>query len=316
MAEWLAAQAASGYIIYEGDGRYRLPDEQAEALANEDSPACVLGGFQAMTAAMRAEPKIIEAFRSGGGVGWHEHDPALFEGTERFFRPGYMANLVSSWIPALDGVEAKLPSGAKVADVGCGHGASTLIMAKAFPKSRSLGTTTTRRRSTPPVSGAKRPVSSDRATFEQATAKDYSGTGFDLIAFFDCLHDMGDPVGALVHARQALAPNGAVMLVEPFANDDVGENINPFGRVFYSVSTLVCTPASLSQEVGRGLGAQAGEARLREVAAEAGLTQFRRATETPFNLILEAPSVRSVSSCRYSSVVQRTKGSDCCGTLE
>jgi SAM-dependent methyltransferase len=288
VAEWLAAQAASGYITYEGDGRYRLPDEQAEALANEDSPACVLGGFQAMTAAMRAEPKIIEAFRSGGGVGWHEHDAGLFEGTERFFRPGYMANLVSSWIPALSGVEAKLSSGAKVADIGCGHGASSVILAKAFPNSSVVGYDYHQASVDAARERAAEAGVSDRATFEQATAKDYSGTGFDLIAFFDCLHDMGDPVGALAHARQALAPDGTVMLVEPFANDDVGENMNPFGRVFYSVSTLVCTPASLSQEVGRGLGAQAGEARLREVAAEAGLTQFRRATATPFNLILEA----------------------------
>jgi 2-polyprenyl-3-methyl-5-hydroxy-6-metoxy-1,4-benzoquinol methylase len=287
VAEWLAGQAASGYISYEGDGRYRLPDEQAVALTDEDSPACVLGGFQAMTAAMRAEPKIIEAFRSGGGVGWHEHDPGLFEGTERFFRPGYLANLVGSWIPALDGIEAKLRTGGKIADVGCGHGASTLIMAKAYPESSVVGYDYHQASIDAARKRATEAGVSERATFEQASAKDYSGTGFDLIAFFDCLHDMGDPVGALAHARQALAPEGAVMLVEPFANDDIADNMNPLGRVFYSVSTLVCTPASLSQEVGRGLGAQAGEARLREVAHEAGMTRFRRATETPFNLILE-----------------------------
>jgi SAM-dependent methyltransferase len=288
VAEWLAAQAASGYVTYEGDSRYRLPDEQAEALANEASPACVLGGFQAMTAAMRAEPKVIDAFRSGGGVGWHEHDPGLFEGTERFFRPGYAANLVSSWIPALEGVSAKLEAGSAVADVGCGLGASTIIMAQAYPRSTFVGYDYHQGS----IDGARKRAAdaglSDRVSFEVAGAKDYPGTGFGLIAFFDCLHDMGDPVGALAHARQALAPDGTVMLIEPFANDDVADNLNPIGRVFYSASTLICTPASLSQEVGLGLGAQAGERRLRQVATEAGLTRFRRATETPFNLVLEA----------------------------
>jgi SAM-dependent methyltransferase len=288
VAEWLAAQAASGYLTFEGDGRYRLPDEQAEALANEMSPACVLGGFQAMTAAMRAEPKVVEAFRSGGGVGWHEHDPGLFEGTERFFRPGYTANLVSSWIPALDGAEAKLQAGAKVADVGCGHGASTIIMARAYPRSLFVGYDYHQGSIDAARTRAAEAGVSNRVSFEAASAKDYPGKGFDLIAFFDCLHDMGDPVGALAHARQALNSDGSIMLVEPFANDDIGDNLNPIGRVFYSASTLICTPASLSQEVGRGLGAQAGEHRLREVATEAGLTRFRRATETPFNLVLEA----------------------------
>jgi 2-polyprenyl-3-methyl-5-hydroxy-6-metoxy-1,4-benzoquinol methylase len=285
--EWCCAQAASGYLAYDGEGRYWLPDEQAEALANELSPACVLGGFQAMTAAMRAEPKVIEAFRSGGGVGWHEHDPALFEGTERFFRAGYLAYLVNSWIPALEGVEEKLRHGGKVADVGCGHGASTIIMAEAYPNSTVIGydyhresiETARKRAAEAGLSNVK---------FERATAKDYSGQDFDLIAFFDCLHDMGDPVGALAHARAALALDGTIMLVEPFANDDVADNLNPIGRVFYSASTLICTPVSLSQEVGRGLGAQAGEARLAEVARGAGLTRFRRATATPFNLVLEA----------------------------
>jgi 2-polyprenyl-3-methyl-5-hydroxy-6-metoxy-1,4-benzoquinol methylase len=288
VAEWMAAQAASGYLSYEGDGRYQLADEQAEALVNEMSPACVLGGFQIVTSAMRAEPKVMEAFRSGGGVGWHEHDPGLFEGTERFFRPGYAANLVSSWIPALDGVEAKLQSGAKVADVGCGHGASTIIMAKAYPRSTFVGYDYHHGSIDSARKRAAEAGVSDRVTFEPASAKDYAGQGFDLIAFFDCLHDMGDPVGALDHARQALKGDGTIMLVEPFANDDVSDNLNPIGRVFYSASTLICTPASLSQEVGRGLGAQAGEQRLAEVAGEAGLSRFRRATETPFNLVLEA----------------------------
>jgi SAM-dependent methyltransferase len=288
VAEWLAAQAASGYVLYEGNGRYRLPDEQAEALANDNSPACVLGGFQAMTSAMRAEPKIIEAFRTGDGVGWHEHDLGVFEGTERFFRPGYVANLTNSWIPSLTGVADKLDAGGRAADVGCGHGASTIIMGQAYPRSTFVGYDYHQ----PSVDVARKRAAeagvSDRVTFEAAGAKDYAGTGFDLIAFFDCLHDMGDPVGALSHAREALAPEGVIMLVEPFANDDVADNLNPIGRVFYSASTLICTPASRSQEVGRGLGAQAGEARLRQVAAEAGLTRFRRATETPFNLVLEA----------------------------
>jgi 2-polyprenyl-3-methyl-5-hydroxy-6-metoxy-1,4-benzoquinol methylase len=288
VAEWMAAQAASGYLSYEGDGRYQLADEQAEALANEMSPACVLGAFQLVTSAMKAEPKVMEAFRSGGGVGWHEHDPGLFEGTERFFRPGYAANLVSSWIPALEGVEAKLQSGGKVADVGCGHGASTIIMAKAYPQSTFVGYDYHQGSIDAARKRAAEAGVSDRVTFEPASAKDYPGKGFDLIAFFDCLHDMGDPVGALDHARQALNNDGTIMLVEPFANDDVSDNLNPIGRIFYSASTLICTPASLSQEVGKGLGAQAGEHRLAEVAGEAGLSRFRRATETPFNLVLEA----------------------------
>jgi 2-polyprenyl-3-methyl-5-hydroxy-6-metoxy-1,4-benzoquinol methylase len=288
VAEWMAAQAASGYLSYEGDGRYQLADEQAEALANEMSPACVLGAFQLVTSAMKAEPKVMEAFRSGGGVGWHEHDPGLFEGTERFFRPGYAANLVSSWIPALEGVEAKLQAGGKVADVGCGHGASTIIMAKAYPQSTFVGYDYHQGSIDAARKRAAEAGVSDRVTFEPASAKDYPGKGFDLIAFFDCLHDMGDPVGALDHARQALNHDGTIMLVEPFANDDVSDNLNPIGRIFYSASTLICTPASLSQEVGKGLGAQAGEHRLAEVAGEAGLSRFRRATETPFNLVLEA----------------------------
>jgi SAM-dependent methyltransferase len=288
--EWCAAQAASGYLTYDpGTGRYELPEAHAVALTDEESPACVLGGFQGMTAATRATPKIIEAFRTGQGLGWHEHDANLFEGTERFFRPGYNAHLVKEWIPALDGVEAILESGGHVADIGCGHGASTIILAKAFRRSRFVGfdyhpasIDRARRR-------AQETDVGDRVRFEVASAKDFPGRGeYDLVAFFDCLHDMGDPVGAAAHVRQSLKPDGTWLLVEPFAHDRVEDNLNPIGRVFYSVSTLVCTPASLSQEVGLALGAQAGEARLQAVLKEAGFTRVRRATETPFNLVIEA----------------------------
>ena len=285
--EWLAAQAAAGYVRYEGDGRYSLPPEQAEALVNEDSPACVLGGFQAMLAATRIKDRIVEAFRSGEGVGWHEHNPELFSGTERFFRPGYLANLVPSWIPALSGVEAKLRAGGKVADVGCGHGASTILMAQAYPKSTFFGYDYHQAS----IEAARKRASdagvADRVTFETASAADYPETGFDLVCHFDCLHDMGDPVGAARHTRESLKPDGSWLLVEPYANDDVADNLNPIGRIFYSASTIICTPASLSQDVGAALGAQAGEARLREVAVAAGFSSFRRASETPFNLVLE-----------------------------
>jgi SAM-dependent methyltransferase len=286
--EWLAAQAAAGYLDYDAaTGRYSLSEEHAVALTDEESPACVLGGFQGMGAAIRATPKVLEAFRTGKGVGWHEHDPELFAGTERFFRPGYNANLVASWIPALDGVKEKLESGARVADVGCGHGASTIILAKAFPRSKFVGfdyhaPSIERARERAREAGV-----SDRVTFEVASAKGFSGQ-YDLVACFDCLHDMGDPVGAAAHVRQSLGKDGTWLLVEPRAGDHVHENLHPVGRLFYSVSTLVCCQASLSQEVGAALGAQAGEARLRRVLSEAGFTRVRRATETPFNLVLEA----------------------------
>jgi 2-polyprenyl-3-methyl-5-hydroxy-6-metoxy-1,4-benzoquinol methylase len=283
--EWLNAQSAAGYVTYAGEGRYTLSAEQAEALTNDDSPAFIVGGFQGMSAAARKAPRMLEAFRSGEGVGWHEHDSDLFQGTERFFRPGYLANLVATWLPALDGVVRKLESGASVADVGCGHGASTIIMAKAFPKSQFTGFDY----HAPSIEAARKAASDagvKNVKFEVASAKDYPGQ-YDLVCHFDCLHDMGDPVGAARHVRETLKPGGTWMLVEPFANDDVSDNLNPVGRVFYSASTLICTPASLSQEVGAALGAQAGEARLRQVATQAGFGTFRRATETPFNLVLE-----------------------------
>jgi len=285
--EWCHAQTAAGYITYDpASGKFALPAEHAVALTDEHSPACVLGGFQGMTAAMRATARVAEAFRTGKGVGWHEHDPELFCGTERFFRPGYNANLVSSWIPALDGVEAKLRQGARVADVGCGHGASTIIMAEAFPQSRFVGFDY----HPPSIESARKRAAeagvADRVSFEVASAKDFPGR-YDLVACFDSLHDMGDPTGAAAHVRQALGTDGTWLLVEPFAGDRLEDNLHPLGRLFYSVSTLVCTQASLSQEVGTALGAQAGEARLRDVVTEAGFTRFRRATETPVNLVFE-----------------------------
>lgn len=285
--EWANGLAAAGYLDYEGDGHYRLNTEQAIAFADETSPAYVVGGFQAMLAATRVLPRAVEAFRTGEGIGWHEHDPDLFQGTERFFRPGYLANLVQSWIPALEGVDAKLTAGAKVADVGCGYGASSIIMAKAYPKSTFVGFDY----HPGSIDAARKAAAdagvADRVSFEVASGKDYPGTDYDLVCHFDCLHDMGDPVGAAAHTRQSLKPNGTWLVVEPFAGDNIEDNLNPIGRVFYSASTLICTPASLSQEVGAALGAQAGEPRLREVALAAGFSSFRRATETPFNLVLE-----------------------------
>jgi SAM-dependent methyltransferase len=285
--EWVNGQAASGYVTYV-DGRYALDEEQATAFTDESSPACVIGGFQAMLAATRAIDRLAVLFRTGEGLGWHEHHDDLFRGAERFFRPGYLANLATSWIPALEGVEDKLRRGAKVADVGCGHGASTIIMARTFPESAFIGFDY----HAPSIDAARKAAAEagvdDRVSFEVAPAKEYPGTGYDLVAFFDCLHDMGDPAGAARHVLSSLAPDGTWLIVEPFADDEVAGNLNPVGRVFYSVSTLVCTPASLSQEVGTALGAQAGETRLRDVVTAAGFTRFRRAAETPFNLVLEA----------------------------
>jgi SAM-dependent methyltransferase len=258
------------------------------ALAIEDSPAFMLGGFEMASAVLADEPKLAEAFRTGEGVGWHEHDHRLFGGVERFFRPGYRANLVDAWLPALDGVEEKLRSGAKVADVGCGHGASTILMAEAYPNSTFAGFDYHEESIAAAREAADAAGLGDRLTFEVAAAKEIPGSGYDLVCFFDCLHDMGDPEGALRHTKGKLADDGTVMMVEPFAGDDVEENLNPIGRVYYCASTMLCTPGSLDQEVGLALGAQAGETRLAEVAGNAGFSRFRRATDTPLNLVLEA----------------------------
>jgi SAM-dependent methyltransferase len=287
--EWLSSQAASGYVTYDpASEQFALPPEQALALAQDNSPVFIPGAFQLVAALIKDEPRISEAFRSGDGVGWHEHDHDLFCGTERFFRPGYIANLVSSWIPALDGVDEKLLSGARVADVGCGHGASTLILAAAYPRSEIVGFDYHPESIERARAAAEQAGVADRVSFEIATAKEYPGSGYDLVAMFDCLHDMGDPVGATRHVLDSLAEDGTWLIVEPFANDRLEDNLNPVGRVFYSASTMVCTPASRDQEVGLALGAQAGEARLRAVVTEGGFTRFRRATDTPFNLVLEA----------------------------
>jgi SAM-dependent methyltransferase len=289
VAEWLAAQAASGYVSYDPDGeRFSLSQEQAFALAHEDGPMYLPGAFQVMVAAVKDEPKITQAFRDGIGVPWHAHDPDLFAGTERFFRAGYAANLISGWIPALDGVQAKLEAGAKVADVGCGHGASTLIMAQAYPRSRFVGFDYHQ----PSVRHAQQVAANagvaERCRFEVATATSYPGAGYDLVTIFDALHDLGDPVGAAAHIHQSLAPDGTLMLVEPYAADRLQDNLNPIGRAFYAASTLLCVPHSLSEEPGTALGAQAGEQRLHEVVAAAGFGRLRRVAETPFNLVYEA----------------------------
>jgi len=285
--EWLSGQAASGYVEHD-QGRFRLPEEQAMALAHEDSPVYVAGGAVVLASMYFDKDKVVTAMRGDGALSWADHHPCLFSGTERFFRPGYRAHLVSEWLPALDGVVPRLEQGAKVADIGCGHGASTLIMAKAYPKSTFHGFDFHDRSIEQARQRAAEAALGDRVEFTQATARNFPGSDFDLVCFFDCLHDMGDPVGAAKRAHEALKPGGTVLLVEPFANDDLDENLNPVGRMFFAASACICTPNSLSQEVKLGLGAQAGERRLRHVFAEAGFSRFRRATETPFNLVLEA----------------------------
>ena len=285
---WLVNQAAGGYVEYDpATGRYALPPEQAVALTDETSPYCVLGGFQVITAAIKAEPRIAEAARAGSGLAWGNQDSALFEGTERFFRPGYEANLIESWIPALDGAEAKLRAGATAADIGCGHGVSTILMAQAYPSSRFFGFDS----HAPSIARAKELAAeagvADRAVFAVASATDFPGQAYDLIAYFDCLHDMGDPLDAVRHARAALKPDGHVLLVEPMAGERDEENFNPVGRVYSAASVLVCTPNALATG-HTALGTIATERAEREVFAAGGFTRFRRATETPFNRIFEA----------------------------
>ncbi len=285
--EWLGAQAAAGYVEYDAaSGRYTLPEEQAMALADESSPFFVVGGFDVVTAAFLDQGKVEKAFKSGKGVPWGAHAKCLFRGTERFFAPGYHANLVSAWLPALEGVVEKLNRGAKVADVGCGHGISTSIMAKAFPKSEFVGFDAHGPSLVEARKRAKAAGCGKNLRFEIAKAAEFPGKGYDLVAFFDCFHDMGKPLAAAKHVKKALAKDGTWMLVEPMAGDRVEDNLNLVGRCFYAASTQICVPASMS-EGGAALGAQAGEAKLGDVVKQAGFTRVRRATQTPFNLILE-----------------------------
>ena len=287
--EWLGSQAAGGYVTYDVENdKFRLSEEQAFTLAFEDSPAYLPGAFELALGSLAAVPRITESFRSGAGMGWGEHVDGVYHGCEKFFRPGYAANLVNSWIPALSGVQEKLEAGARVADIGCGKGSSTLLLAKAFPNSQFFGFDYHDKSIEAARESAIRQGLADRVTFELSTAKDFPGRDYDFVAVFDCLHDMGDPVGASAHVRQSLAKDGTWMIVEPFANDQLKDNLNPVGRLYYSFSTLLCTPCSRSQEVGLCLGAQAGETRIRQVVTSAGFTRFRRTTETPFNIVYEA----------------------------
>jgi len=287
--EWLASQAAGGYITYDqGTNKFTLTEEQAFTLAHEDSPAYLPGAFELALGSLAAVPRIAASFRTGKGMGWHEHEDGVFHGCEKFFRPGYAANLVSSWIPSLSEVKQKLEAGARVADVGCGKGVSTVLMATAFPNSRFFGFDYHDKSIEAARESAKRAGIADRVTFEVSKAKYFPGKDYDFVAVFDCLHDMGDPVGASAHVRRSLAKDRTWLIVEPFANDELKDNLNPLGRVYYSFSTLLCTPCSRSQEVALCLGAQAGEKRIRDVVTTAGFTRFRRATETPFNIVYEA----------------------------
>ena len=288
LREWLSSQAAGGYITYDDKtDKFSLSPEQAFTLANEDGPAYLPGAFELAVGSLAAVPRIAESFRTGAGMGWGEHDQGVIHGCEKFFKSGYVANLMTSWIPALDGVQAKLEKGATVADVGCGKGASTLLMAQAFPKSTFFGFDYHDGSIEGARASAAKQGMGDRVTFGLASAKGFTGK-YDLVTVFDCLHDMGDPEGAARHVLEMLNPDGAWMIVEPFAHDHLEKNLNPVGRVFYSASTMICTPASRAQEVGACLGAQAGEARMRKVVTSAGFKNFRRATETPFNLVYEA----------------------------
>ncbi|MGO6673560.1 class I SAM-dependent methyltransferase [Rhizobium leguminosarum] len=284
--EWLAAQAASGFVDYDAaTGRFTLSPEQAAVFAVEDSPVNMIGGFVALDAIYADRAKLTHAFRHGGGVSWTDRCNCMFCGTDRFFRPGYKANLVESWLPSLEGVVEKLERGARIADIGCGFGSSILMMATAFPKSQFTGIDF----HTHSIEHASKHAGGmSNIRFETARAQDFEGAGFDLVTMFDALHDMGDPVGAVSHIAKALKPDGTLMLVEPMAGDSLADNLNPVGRVFYAASANTCVPASLGQEVGAALGAQAGQAKLTEVLNSGGFSKVRRATETPFNMVLEA----------------------------
>ncbi len=278
-----------GYVDYDAESRtFSLGEEQAFALADPDGPLYLPGAFVLALGALRAESQITDAFRTGAGMGWHEHHDDVFNGCEMFFRPGYLANLVSTWIPALDGVEAKLVAGARVADVGCGHGASTVLLAEAYPHSKVTGSDYHAASIELAHKRAADAGVTEQAGFEVASAQNFSGTGYDLVTTFDCLHDMGDPAAAAHHIRQALDTDGAWLIVEPFAGDTVADNLNPIGRIYYSLSTYLCVPNARSQAGGYALGAQAGEAAIRDVVTGAGFSRFRRAAETPFNLVFEA----------------------------
>jgi ubiquinone/menaquinone biosynthesis C-methylase UbiE len=289
LREWLSNQAASNYLTYDASSStFSLPPEQAMIFANEESPVYMMGGFDLMAALLDNQPKVQAAFKSGKGVAWGDQAGCMFCAVARFFRPGYLNHLVGTWLPALDGVVDKLTRGAKVADVGCGHGWSTVLMAKAFPKSQFIGYDF----HPGSIENARAHAEShgvpSNARFEVGLAKDYPGKDFDLVTCFDCLHDMGDPAGAAAHIRQSLKSDGTWMIVEPMAGDTLQQNMNPVGRLYYAASTMICLPTSRSQEVGAALGAQAGEARLREVIEKGGFSKVRRATETPFNMIIEA----------------------------
>ena len=289
IAEWLRGQAAGGYVEYDpATQRYSMTEEQSFALANPDGGVYVPGAFVLALGTLKAEPRITEAFRTGAGMGWHEHDEGVFLGCEQFFRPGYIANLIPSWIPALGGVQDKLRAGAKVADIGCGLGASTILLATEYPNSRFTGSDYHEQSIEIARKRAADAGVADRIAFEVAAADGFSGAGYDLAATFDCLHDMGDPLAAARHVRQALDEDGTWLVVEPYAADDVTGNLNPVGRVYYNASTQLCVPNALSQPGGYALGAQAGETAIRELVTEAGFTRFRRAAQTPFNLVYEA----------------------------
>ena len=287
--EWLRGQAAGGYVEYDADtGTYSMTPEQAFALTDPTGPVFLPGAFELALGALKAEPRVEQAFRTGGGIGWHEQDHEVFTGCERFFRPGYLMHLLGEWIPALEGVQAKLEEGATVADLGCGHGASTLLMAEAFPRSRFTGSDYHEGSIEAARERAAEAGLADRATFEVSGAQSLEAHDLDLVTTFDCLHDMGDPLGAAVRIRSSLAPDGTWMIVEPAAGDTVESNLNPVGRLYYGFSTFLCVPNAMSQPGGYALGAQAGEAAIRQVVTDAGFTRFRRVAETPFNLVFEA----------------------------